>query len=256
MESIERAENVQEEFIDLFKRMLKSPLNDAEMETVFRYRKLLLDVRCRSAEIDQEPNYAEFIIQPEHRVVWCPVLKAASSTWIYNFLALKVDNLSTLNDYSRDDLLKAARYERLQNPVTMLEDVLAEGFTSMIIVREPFCRLVDAYHDKILSTRLDSYWKIRCKILGRPYKVSNPIVCLPTFPQFVDYIIAQTSQGMELDDYWAPYHKLCGVCALKWNYIIHFENLDAEGSFFVKKVRMFLLFKTFLAVDQKGSDYL
>ena len=208
----------------MLKKMSNSPLNDSEMETMLRYRKLILELLCHHTGSERELNFQSFVIQREHKFVWCPVWTTLSS-WFYDFLVIQVEEQPTWRDFLKGNRLKA------------VHDALEEGFEPLIIVREPFRGLVDVYLNRIYSKGLDSDWECRCKIAMQPHDRSNPIECPPTFPQFVNYVISRVELCGMLDVFWAPLNEFCSVCALNWSYILLYENLDVEGAFFLKNVR-------------------
>lgn len=228
---IERAVPYQEELNRLLRDASKPPRSDIENENLFRYKKLFLEAQCSEAGIGKELNPMVFGIQFDYKFVWCPIRSTYSPNWAFDFLEEQI--------FYQPQVMKLLTRDRAE----LLNNSIAEGYVTVMIVREPFHRLVDAYLNQIQGSTAEVNKKIKCDILGLPYSSGNPTQCHPTFPSLVDYIISQVRKGEKLNELWAPYHKYCSVCALKWDYIIHYENLDEEGNFFLGKVRKHLSYE-------------
>ena len=224
MDVIERTVESRDELIGLLNSKKKSQLSDYEMEHLFWNRKLLLEERCRGAGFGRQLNPDVFGIQFDFKFVWCPLPSTYPPTFAYDFLFKQVVYQPSVKVHLTRD------------GAELLNDSLTEGYVTVMIVREPFHRLVDAHLKQIQSSTEEEDRKIKCDILGLPYSSSNPAECHPTFSNFVDFIILQVSQSRKLNEFWVPYHMYCSVCALKWNYIIHYENLEFEENFFLRKV--------------------
>lgn len=141
-------------------------------------RRKHLKKACRNFGLDipandtlHRPNSWEFLVNKEHRLVWCNVFKAASSSWMYNFNILAGWELKYVQfqftipipivlsySYSPKFLsrtksvplvLARQRYPRIA--LNELREAMANS-TSFIIVRHPLERLLSAYRDKIQNS--------------------------------------------------------------------------------------------------------
>ena len=57
---------------------------------------------------------------------------------------------------------------------------------------------------------------------------------LPTWWEFVQYILHTAAQSY--DEHWKPFSLYCSVCSFPYNYILHFENMEAEERLFAEEM--------------------
>ncbi|XP_066980107.1 carbohydrate sulfotransferase 11-like [Macrobrachium rosenbergii] len=223
-------------------RVFYTSINMTTMEALLlRRRQLVLD-KCKKvltlSEQTQPINSKEFLISEKYKLIWCNVFKAASSSWIYNFMLMA--------GYSDEEMRKQnaspiefARKKYKRPSVEELNSFLErEDFSSFIIVRDPFERLLSAYRDKIESQLQAFYRPLRCHI-QKTYGSHRGILrdCRPSFSEFVNYIIDEHVSGKAPNEHWAPYYTFCSPCQTKFDYILHFETLDHDEAFLVNTIK-------------------
>ncbi|XP_011565274.3 carbohydrate sulfotransferase 11 [Plutella xylostella] len=198
---------------------------------------------CREKRLSSETiNSKEFFIDYQHNLVWCNIFKAASSSWLYYF--------NILGGYSRDFLART----RL-DPITLArkkfarpsEEELREAISnpdvvSLIVVRDPFVRLLSAYRDKF-ERRNQYYLKIAKPIVAKYRKrtiklFGNVTSPRPTFYEFVAYLIDtyKESKLSEFNEHWAPYYQFCSPCAVNFSVIAKTETLDRDSSYVISEL--------------------
>nr|XP_053646633.1 carbohydrate sulfotransferase 9-like [Cherax quadricarinatus] len=136
-----------------------TPLSESSRNVVniLTERRKLLQTQCEEKltpeEKAQPANSNEFLISDKYKLVWCNVFKAASTTWMFNFfiMAGKTEkefrlSLKTSAVEETRKLYPRPSIEELNDSLTCL------NYSSFIIVREPFERLLSSYRDKIEST--------------------------------------------------------------------------------------------------------
>ncbi|XP_037798881.1 carbohydrate sulfotransferase 11-like isoform X2 [Penaeus monodon] len=225
--------------------MEEVPLESVDLEEVgLRLEKRRSEIRRRCetslspAELTEAPNSREFLINRDYGLVWCNVFKAASSTWLYNFLLLAGIPQKVI-ERSRSSPVEVARRGAYPRPsVEELGAVVASAnVTAFVIVREPFRRLLSAFRDKIEFNRQAHYRALRCHIqtrLGRrPRRGAD---CQPTFPEFVDYLLEERAKGNAPNEHWAPYYSFCSPCQVAFDYVLRFESLPEEERFLIEAV--------------------
>lgn len=181
-------------------------------------------------------NPREFVISDKYKLIWCNIFKSASSTWFYNFLTLAGISHKSMKK-SRSSPVQFAREKAYPRPSDdYLSRVLGnDSYTSFIILREPFERLLSGYRDKIESTNQMFYNRLRCFMSGSNTNIWGR-QCSASFPQFVEYITEQAQNGEALDEHWHPYTSFCAPCLVDYTYILHFESLTAEEYFMFQQV--------------------
>ncbi|XP_042208958.1 carbohydrate sulfotransferase 12-like [Homarus americanus] len=224
----------------------RSPIQEYEVERLMTERQKEVEERCEEVltpeEMHQPPNSKEFLISDKYQLVWCNVFKAASSTWLNNFLLmydLKIKKILT-----RNSPVEQARKFYHRPSVEVLDSCLTQyNYTSFIIVREPFQRLISAFRDKLETDRNEFYKSLRCQIklnfgdgrrTGKLRGWSRD--CLPSFSEFIEYLLDEEAHGRSPNEHWAPYYRFCSPCQVHFTYILHFETLTQDEAFLLKKV--------------------
>ena len=209
---------------------------------------------------------------PKSRIVYCPVFKAASSTWLTKLLYLSGASQAVIKEamkiHSEGGASPLQRIEYVGATRPLEKDWCeyvtsnhTRNLVSFMVVRHPFERLVSAYRDKLEKLALPFYEaygkeivkKYREKAIsvfgadfydesnnyGTLLKVANggrPNASLPTFWEFVQCV----QENLCLNEHWMPIYKYCSVChpiQLHTNpYILKFELLNDEESEFLKDV--------------------
>lgn len=124
------------------------------------------------------------------------------------------------------------------------EIVNTPGMITLIVVREPFVRLLSAYRDKLENTSPPYYRKLARAIIAehreKATKIFGPIKSSgPTFYEFVVYLIEKynsTDKAFTFDEHWAPYYKFCSPCAINFNVIGKVETLSRDSSYVIQQL--------------------
>ena len=87
------------------------------------------------------------------------------------------------------------------------------------IYRNPFERLVSAYREKIQGALPGTlHDKLRRRItqdfrgVTVPKKKRLPIVYIPTFKEFTQYLVRESQAGKVPEMHWAPVYSFCNPC--------------------------------------------
>lgn len=118
------------------------------------------------------------------------------------------------------------------------------GVISLLVVREPFVRLLSAYRDKLENITPPYYRKLARKIVTEhreeASKVLGPIKSFgPTFYEFVAYLIAKhkaKDRTFTFDEHWAPYYQFCSPCAVNFSVIAKVETLSRDSAYVVQQL--------------------
>ncbi|XP_063379318.1 carbohydrate sulfotransferase 11 [Cydia fagiglandana] len=196
---------------------------------------------CKQRHIRQTVNSKEFFVDHAHNLVWCNIFKAASSSWLYKFNILGGYDKKFLAR-SRHTPLTLARRKFPRPSTEELRDAInTPGVISMLIVREPFVRLLSAYRDKLENITPPYYRKLARAIVAEhregAAKVLGPIKSFgPTFYEFVAYLIQKhkdLDQRFPFDEHWAPYYHFCSPCAVNFTVIAKVETLSRDSGYVI-----------------------
>ncbi|KRT85433.1 hypothetical protein AMK59_2187, partial [Oryctes borbonicus] len=208
-------------------------------------RKQFLKRACKNLGLNllgndslHKPNPWEFLVNTKYHLIWCNIFKAASSSWMYNF--------NILAGYSPDFLKKtkqvALNLARQKYPRQTTES-LRKAFNnslSFLIVRHPLERLLSGYRDKIehalphsLHKKLGNQIIMKYRPLTATGKSRRTKV--PTFEEFVLYLLDCVKNGETLDMHWTPVAEFCTPCMFDFDIIAHTETLQEDQEYLILK---------------------
>ncbi|XP_013141460.1 PREDICTED: carbohydrate sulfotransferase 11 [Papilio polytes] len=200
---------------------------------------------CRDRTLDSQTiNNKEFFVDHAHNLVWCNIFKAASSSWLYNFNILGGYDKKFLARTRHTPLTLARRKFPRPSEEELRDTITTPGVISLLVVREPFVRLLSAYRDKLEYISPPFYRKLAKAIVAEhreeAIKVLGPIKSSgPTFYEFVAYLIAKyKAQGpkMVYDEHWAPYYQFCSPCAVNFTVIAKVETLSRDSAYVIQQL--------------------
>jgi len=189
---------------------------------------------------DQRRLYSRLRWAVPERLLYCPVFKAASTSWLINYLKLsnstsdpKSGNLHT----KITNLFPAPASHKLRKRIF-------DESTKFIVVRHPFERFVSAYRDKLAGfSRNSHYLNMRKHIIQKYRKNKKNKSAIPTFRESIDFVLAELAK-MEvnngkgkvlIDGHFMPYSRRCLPCAMKYDMIIKFETLEEDSKYLIEQ---------------------
>ncbi|XP_042873223.1 carbohydrate sulfotransferase 10-like [Penaeus japonicus] len=189
-------------------------------------------------------------------IVYCPIYKAASTTWFVYFLRLAHVNdnnpiLALYNETEREKKKYMPRFggghrrvfEEFRAPNASWEKhKVFRKALRFIVVRHPFARILSAYRDKIQRSDprpFMAYFKDLQRSIIAKYRPVNATEAsaTPTFPEFIEYLIDSTANLTTARDWtvnvvcWTPYWVQCGVCSSDYQVVIKLETMAEDEQF-------------------------
>ena len=138
--------------------------------------------------------------------------------------------------------LARRHYPRPSNEelVSSLSSPHSIGF---LVARNPYERLISAYRDKIRGAYRRSYHDQMSKRIVVKYRKISPNKykhgkTIPTFKEFVSFVIDEFRSGNELDMHWAPAYSFCNPCQVNLTHIIKFETFDRDTSEILSEAKL------------------
>lgn len=208
---------------------------------VFKQRMSHMSAACAKLE-DKDvlrPNisqvHANIRWVKKHHLIWCPVYKAASTTWMNNLLLLAGIKFANMSLHRRVREL----YPPPEDPQE--RENLLQTSLRMLIVRHPLKRLLSAYRDKML--REDQFKRLRASIRSKypDPKASEDTGKHPTFRQFLMFIRDEMKRFWKTDgrspvnNHWQPVWWACGPCQVSYDTIAHVETLAVDQEYIIQK---------------------
>lgn len=130
---------------------------------------------------------------------------------------------------------------RLSNfSLTEINNML-QTFTKFLFVRNPFERLLSAYHNKLEQHYQSSkYFQSRIgRHIVKHYRKYASKESLTngddvTFKEFSAYLIAEEEGA--LNEHWRPIYNLCHPCSINYDIIGKYETFDQDSEFILKQI--------------------
>ncbi|KAL7646631.1 UNVERIFIED_CONTAM: hypothetical protein RMT77_001882 [Armadillidium vulgare] len=227
-------------------------------------RKASEEKYCSKELLDRKENqlsqsiFKNIIIDREFYLTYCPIYKAASTTWLANLLKLR-------GMWREDDQITKTQMlvnQFLQKVTNLGAPWMSKGTTRFIVVRHPFHRLISCYRDKYQNASKAYYYNLYGEKMVRLYRPrpkgatkddirlmlndirkslnsygtvplpKNPYTdpVGPTFEEFVRYIVHARME----DDHWRPYYIQCGMCHMVYDFVLKFENINEDSKIFIE----------------------
>ncbi|XP_076045297.1 carbohydrate sulfotransferase 11-like [Oratosquilla oratoria] len=186
---------------------------------------------------ENQPNAWEVLVNHEYKLGWCNVFKAASSSWMYNFnIMAGYTEKQLLASKDTPISLARKRYPRLS--VAELDRIKnSENRTLFfLITRHPLHRLVSAFRDKLMGGKRFYTVLARNIIMhhgGATALAKAGRTPVPTFPQFVQYLLDEAAKGNPLDEHWVPVNTFCTPCLIDFDVYAKMETLEEDGNYVI-----------------------
>jgi len=167
------------------------------------------------------PDPFHLAVIPSLKILYCVTPKVASRQWremLYQF-----------NKGLRASL-------RLKSFPPDQQMQILKTYFKFTFVREPFERVLSAYKDKFVYPRFPREKlllhgtailnTVRPNASRRALKKLNDI----TFREFIQYLVTKGSNKSTpvMDWHWDNYANICGMCAINYDFIGHYETFDQD----------------------------
>ena len=194
------------------------------------------------------PNPFHLAVIPSLKILYCVTPKAASRQWrrmLYRF------------NKGRGELRLRAFHPGKQKE-------MLKTYFKFTFVREPFERILSAYKDKFVYPRkfdrpvLELHGTAILKNF-RPNASKSALKKLDdiTFREFIEYLVTKGSNKSTpvMDWHWDNYVNICGMCAINYDFIGHYETFDQDLADFKEAAKLApKVAKTFNAHANNESD--
>ena len=183
-------------------------------------RRKLVEKFCAENGHGEMPDPFHLAVIPSLQIIYCVMPKVASRQlrrMLYQF------------NTGRGELRLSAF------PPDQQKQILQTYF-KFTFVREPFERILSAYKDKFVYPRFP---RKKLQLHGtailksvRPNASQNALDKLDdiSFREFIEYLVTKGSNKSTpvMDWHWDNYVNICGMCAINYDFIGHYETFDQD----------------------------
>ena len=166
---------------------------------------------CQKTGDNAVPDPSHLAVIPPLKILYCVTPKAASRQW-----------REMLYRFNKGLKRPGKRNLRLTSFSPDQQKQMLETYFKFTFVREPFERLLSAYKDKSVNRRH----------VDRPHASKSALEKLDdiTFPEFIEYLVTKGSNKSTpvMDWHWDNYVNICGMCAINYDFIGHYETFDQD----------------------------
>ena len=168
--------------------------------------------------------------------MFCNIPKVACSNWKRVMTVLSGDGPTSVDSITK---INHKNFVFLSDLPPLGIERRLQSYYKFIFVREPLERLVSAYKDKFM--RDNDYFRKRwgLKIVKRFRKRSKPQTNKengdkPTLIEFFNYVIR--AKPAKMDPHWMPFVDACQPCAISYDFIGSFDNLQQDADRVLRNV--------------------
>ena len=165
-------------------------------------------------------------------------------SWLHIFNQLAGYNKTVLKSRRIPPVTLARKKFPRPSTKKLLSSLSSPNSVGFLIARNPLERFVSAYRDKIKGALPNSpHDKLGRKILMK-YRHINPMRfrhrarIIPTFKEFVMYVLDEVGEGNDLDMHWTPVFSFCNPCQVNLTHIIKFETFDRDTHALLEKAHL------------------
>lgn len=173
------------------------------------------------------------LVNDEYGFLYCYVPKVACSNWkrVLKVLSGALENVRVsvkMNHKSDLVFLGSLKPAEIKHRL--------KRYFKFMFVREPMARLLSAYRNKF--GEIESYQrKYGVEIIKRYRKgyVRDTNGDDVTFDEFVRYLLDEDAERM--NEHWMPMHNLCQPCAVSYDFIGSYENLERDAEHVLRRIK-------------------
>ncbi|XP_047486626.1 carbohydrate sulfotransferase 10-like isoform X2 [Penaeus chinensis] len=208
----------------------------------------------RVSEKKEQIILSHFYLARSASTLTCPINKAGSTSIVAGLMEAEGNSLPTMED----DSLSVHGAAAVLRPQTEAEfNFTKKYFFKFLLVRHPFERLLSAYRDKVERANHWSLVQFRKHILSSlsskqieigtesttseeendaAREANEPNEEIPSFSDFLEYILMPNMTDADFSSHWAPYWQWCSPCALNYTAIATLETAGSDLEYIWRRV--------------------
>ncbi|XP_033122191.1 carbohydrate sulfotransferase 11-like [Anneissia japonica] len=202
-------------------------------------RKMCKKYRSVVSTMESFPNV---LVNEKYKLVYCQTAKAGTVSWCKMLLILSgYKNYSEVVKMSAPQVSNAWKKQvsQLKRFSTQKQTEIISTYTKIMIVRNPYTRLLSAYNDKLVAKNASDYRighqrMLSQKILKRFRQGNITGKYDPTFGEFVKMIISEEYYIHNV--HWRSMESRCHPCDMNYDVIGRFEDIENYSNYILKRI--------------------
>ena len=219
-------------------------------EPIFEERRNHVTKACEQLHRTQSQkilsSLPKLVFAENHGILYCGIPKTGSTFWRKTLKIVEnEENFSSLYEFRNSETNMQKKLKTLNEFRSDINEsafrTIVGNATSFLFVREPYGRLFSAYNNKILNPNI-VYWKfigsrVVRTVRKHPSKDSLIYGHDVTFPEMIEFLVRAFENGKGIDQHFAPMHKRCKPCGMRFDYIGKMESFSADAHFIIAQMR-------------------
>ena len=203
-----------------------------------RIRNVCKNTSTNASRSDEAFAFSHIIVNDNYKLLFCFVPKVASTNWKKVLLVLQERskkrasqiNSFFVNDPNNSPFTTLSEYEPTERKYRL------DNYFKFMFTRDPMERVVSAYRNKFEKAWSDFFQINHGKAIVRKYRKKPSAEALAkgndvTFSEFAQFLADEDRRGLEFNEHWERYHKLCSPCSIEYSYIGMYETLEADTAY-------------------------
>ncbi|XP_067936916.1 uncharacterized protein [Watersipora subatra] len=188
--------------------------------TVFTSRQRQLKEVCLTANLSNIKPPRSVLYSKRLQLAYCPIALTGSTAFKYSMVKAEKKFITAHNLYNVS-YEQAIHSDAQKLSLRSAAEKLNDKADILIIVRDPWRRLIGIYRKFIEKTKSSSFYRQSChRLVGSSQRL--------TFDKFLQCIHRAWESK---DKFWAhasPASEICPLCKIKYTKIVQLENIDSE----------------------------
>jgi hypothetical protein len=224
----------------LNKYLLILSWSNLSVEERFHKRKENVLSSCRTfqqplTETEKNELYRNLIVDDKHRILYCRVPKACSTSW-RTVLLVTAGIVGTIEEVRSQD--RTGREHRLHKYSSQGRDYRLNNYIRFMVAREPLTRLVSSFQTHVLKSDKKLWrWEINAALKTSKGREPREGINNISIEEFADYVIDSGSTNLQLtmNSHWRPVNLLCRPCHVSYDYYSWAETAKEDADYLFQK---------------------
>ncbi|ELU03967.1 hypothetical protein CAPTEDRAFT_45571, partial [Capitella teleta] len=195
-----------------------------------------------SYDEDNEQTYSRLLVDDKHKLLYCALPKAASTTFYnmfyYSYTGKLLKQVHCKSCWEEQGLVFLNQFSKPER------DQRLRDYYKIMVVRHPLDRLVSGWNGKYTRPYSHATWRLHGPRMIEMFRKLQENTTLQqeiekgaTFDEFVRYVnYLETTDGEDHNQHWRPHHRLCHPCSIHYDLIVKVETMQEDSKVVLHKL--------------------